>query len=176
MPHRPSLTLAPRRCAARTTRRRGSRLVQWALAWLLLSLVAVPLVGRLHQVAHGGALDRAHANQASAVLAHGYGVRPPVPAHAHAQAPVQAHTHSQAPVFAHASTSPVGGHWLLRLLAVHAPADCLLLDQLALGDTLQGATLALPDAAPVRAQPCAGAQRTAAASAAPFQARGPPSA
>jgi hypothetical protein len=66
------------------------------------------------------------------------------------------------------------GHWLLELLPGHAPLDCLLLDQLALGDILHSAPVELPPAVPTQALPTPPAGRTAAAHVALFQARGPP--
>jgi hypothetical protein len=133
-----------------------------ALAWLLLSLLAVPLVGRVHQVVHGGVLDQAHA---SGWVQQG-------------ASPAALGSHAVSATVARGATNhsahEVHGAWLGRLLAGHAPADCLVLDQLALGDALQGATLALPGAVPLRARPAGGVQRTIAAQPAPFQARGPP--
>lgn len=113
-----------------------------ALAWLLLALVVVPTLGRLHQVAHGGALDRVHAGQQAQGL-------PSASAMAEAS-----------PLF----------------LAHHAPADCLLLDQLALGDALHSAPLALPEALAPEAPPRPLAGRTRASHVALFHARGPPAA
>ena len=61
------------------------------------------------------------------------------------------------------------------LWADHSHADCLLLDQLALGDAPPGtATLALPAPAPTAAPPAHRAAAPVAQHAAPFQARGPP--
>lgn len=123
-----------RRLQARVARR-------LALVWLLLALVVVPTLGRLHQVAHGGALDQMHAGQ-------------------------------QAPAAAEQGHGP----WPSSFLAHHAPADCLLLDQLALGDALHSATLALPDAVPPQALPPHSAGRAGVSHIALFQARGPPAA
>ena len=103
-----------------------------ALAWLLLALVVVPTLGRLHQVVHGGALDQAHAGLLAAPSSlPGQPAWDPAPTAQPAAAP---------------------GHslWLPYLLAHHAPVDCLLLDQLALGDALHSAPTAL--AAPTPAQ------------------------
>nr|WP_291467584.1 hypothetical protein [Acidovorax sp.] len=117
-----------------------------ALVWLVLALVAAPSLGRLHQVVHGDALDR-----------------------------VQAHTYT------HSHTTDTAGaehsHGLLaQLVAGHAPTDCLLLDQLALGDALHSAPLALPEAAPAQAQPHPLAGRATLPHTALFLARGPPAA
>ena len=69
------------------------------------------------------------------------------------------------------------GHGLLaQLVAGHAPTDCLLLDQLALGDALHSAPLALPEAAPAQAQPHPLAGRATLPHTALFLARGPPAA
>ena len=119
-----------------------------ALVWLVLALVAAPSLGRLHQVVHGDALDR-----------------------------VQAHAYTHP----HAHTTDTAGaehrHGLLaQLVAGHAPADCLLLDQLALGDALHSAPLALPEAAPAQAQPHPLAGRATLPHTALFLARGPPAA
>ena len=127
------------------------RWLPWALAWLVLSLVAVPLLGRVHQVVHGGALHAAHAAEAGAAHASG------VASDGTAQARADGH-----------------GQWLARMLAGHAPADCLLLDQLALGETLHSAALALPEAVPAHARPVQRVERRTALHAALFQARGPP--
>lgn len=119
---------------------------QLALAWLVLALVAAPSLGRLHQVVHGDALDRV-------------------------QASAHAHSHTKATAGAEHS------HGLLaQLLTGHAPADCLLLDQLALGDALHSAPLALPEATPTQAQPHPPAGRTTLPHTALFLARGPPAA
>ena len=123
--------------------------------WLLLALVLVPALGRLHQVVHAPALPN-HALTAPAPLA--------MATASQAGAPTAAAGH----VAAHA-------HGLLdALLAPHAPVDCLLLDQLALGDALHSASLALPAAVPAQAPPSLHAGHHATQHAAPFQARGPP--
>ena len=109
-----------------------------ALAWLLLALVAVPTVGRLHQVAHAGALEQARAG--------------------------------------HAAASDSHAGLLQQLMGSHTPVDCLLLDQLALGDAAPAAALALPALAPPQAPPAPRAGYALARQAAPFQARGPPAA
>lgn len=93
---------------------------QLALAWLVLALVAAPSLGRLHQVVHGDALDRV-------------------------QASAHAHRHTKATAGAEHS------HGLIaQLVAGHAPADCLLLDQLALGDALHSAPWRCPRPRPRR--------------------------
>lgn len=120
--------------------------VHLALVWLVLALVAAPTLGRLHQVVHGGALDR-----------------------------VQAYTHAHTHTTDTASTGHNDG-LLAQLVAGHAPADCLLLDQLALGDALHSAPLALPEATPTQAQPHPPAGRTTLPHSALFLARGPPAA
>ncbi|MFI8619006.1 hypothetical protein ACIGHN_26225 [Acidovorax sp. NPDC077693] len=141
-------------------------LVRLALAWLLLALVVVPTLGRLHQVAHGGTLDRVHAEQA---LAHSAALASSLPLASAATAPGAANA-APLPAASHSH-----GLWSL-FLGQHAPVDCLLLDQLALGDALHSAPAALPDAVPAHAPPADHALRTAAAHVALFQARGPPSA
>ena len=144
-------------------------LVRVALAWLLLALVMVPTLGRLHQVAHGGALDRVHAGLVSA---HGLQSWTVVLAPALRASPTGA---SGAPTADSAVPVAAHSHGLLSLLlGQHAPVDCLLLDQLALGDSLHSAVLALPEAAPAHAPPADPALRTAASHVALFQARGPP--
>ncbi|MFT4241878.1 MAG: hypothetical protein QM569_06315, partial [Acidovorax sp.] len=108
---------------------RPLRALAWhrlALAWLVLALVAVPTVGRLHQVVHANALQQMHAGHA--------------PAATH-----QADPHPQG--------------LLQQLVAGHTPVDCLLLDQLALGDALHGAPLALPATAAPLAPPARHAGR-----------------
>lgn len=149
-------------------------MVHMALAWLLLALVAVPTLGRLHQVAHGGALDRAHAGLA---LAQG-GAWAGASAVSSASAPSTSTPVDAAAQATGSGDNPVHNHgpaqWLPLLLAGHAPVDCLLLDQLALGDSLHSAPVALPPAVPAQALPAHHAGRTAAAHVALFQARGPP--
>jgi len=140
-PLRPTLPAALRSAVAR----------RMALAWLLLALVVVPTLGRVHQMAHGGALDRVHAGQAQL---------PGAP------------TAEAAP----AAQRPGHGLWLPLLVPQHAAVDCLLLDQLALGDALHSAALALPEAVPAQATAAQPAARTGAVHVALFQARGPPTA
>ena len=170
----PSRRFPPPPASARRTAGQGARglgrrslpvpqaLVRLALAWLLLALVAVPALGRLHQVAHGGALDRVHAGLS--LVAQG----------APDLAPVRASSSSPS----YSSFSAAGAdhsHALLPLLlGHHAPADCVLLDQLALGDALHSAAVALPDAVPAHTPPADRAAHTAASHVALFQARGPP--
>ncbi|RZJ08797.1 MAG: hypothetical protein EON50_18580 [Acidovorax sp.] len=151
-------------------------MVHMALAWLLLALVAVPTLGRLHQVAHGGALDRVHAGQALAqggalagASAASSSSEPFASAAVDAAAQATSPAHSRDHGHGHESAQ-----WLPLLLAGHAPVDCLLLDQLALGDTLHSAPVALPPAVPAHALPTRHAGRIAAAHVALFQARGPP--
>ena len=129
-----------------------------ALAWLLLALVVVPTLGRLHQVVHGGALDQAHAGLLAAPSSlPGQPAWDPAPTAQPAAAP---------------------GHslWLPYLLAHHAPVDCLLLDQLALGDALHSAPTALAAPTPAQAPLVHPAATAAARHVALFQARGPPAA
>lgn len=134
-------------------------LLQLALAWLLVALVAVPTLGRLHQVAHGSTLDRVHAGLSLA--AQGAPGAAPRSHTADAAAPKPGHSH--------------GLHALLPLLlGQHGPADCVLLDQLALGDSLHSAAVAPPEPAPAHAPPAQRAARNAALHVALFQARGPP--
>ena len=128
---------------------------QVALVWLLLALVLVPALGRLHQVVHAPALPN-HALTAPAPLA--------MATASQAGAPTAAAGH----VAAHA-------HGLLdALLAPHAPVDCLLLDQLALGDALHSAPLVLTPPLPAQAAPEQPGATAAPWHVAFFQARGPP--
>ena len=122
--------------------------------WLLLALVVVPSLGRLHQVMHAPALQ-AHALS---------------PAAEGAGAPITAAHTGESSHTAHAQGL------LDLLLAHHAPVDCLLLDQLALGDALHSAPQALPEAGPPPAPPLPAAGRTRALHVTLFQARGPPAA
>lgn len=148
-------------------RRLHAQMVQLALAWLLLALVAVPTLGRLHQVAHGSALDRVHAGQAQGgALASSFAL---APASASASAPAGTADAARPAAVVHRH-----GLLLSLLLDHHAPVDCLLLDQLALGDVLHSTPLALPDAVPAHAPPVGPAERTAGWHVALFQARGPP--
>ena len=123
---------------------------QAALLCLLLALVVVPTLGRLHQVSHGSALDRAHAGRLLT--------------------PALAQT---AQARAGAPTDTI--HSLLDVLvAKHTPAECLLLDQLALGTALHMAAVVLPTLAPAEAKPAQPAERVGVLHVALFQARGPP--
>ena len=154
--------LPPLRTAPWRRLRRPLR-AQAALAWLLLALVVVPTLGRLHQVVHAQALEQLHAG----------------PAWQSTQAPAP-HGFPAAPVAEGAAPQARADHargllWPL-LLADHAPADCLLLDQLALGDALHSAPQALPEAGPPPAPPLPAAGRTRAVHVTLFQARGPPAA
>ncbi len=137
-----------------------------ALVWLVLALVATPTLGRLHQVVHGGALDRLHTH-ARAGLTQGA-----------PQAFAQADAPGTAAISATSGEHAHGGllAQLVQLVAGHGPTDCLLLDQLALGDALHSAPLALPEAAPAQAQPYRPAGRTTLPHTALFLARGPPAA
>lgn len=112
----------------------------------------VPSLGRLHQVMHAPALQ-AHALS---------------PAAAGAGAPITAAHTGESSHTAHAQGL------LDLLLAHHAPVDCLLLDQLALGDALHSAPTALAAPAPAQAPLVHPAATAAARHVALFQARGPP--
>lgn len=120
-----------------------------ALVWLLLALVIAPTVGRLHEVAHGGPIDRMHAGHtAQAAVSHG--------GTAGAQA-------------AHPASGLLQALW-----GDHAAPDCLLLDQLALGDALHSAPLVLPALAPVPAPLACRTDSVLLRWFTPQQARGPP--
>lgn len=134
---------------------------QAALAWLLLALVVVPTLGRLHQVEHAGALEQMRAGHAVQADAHHRLAAASPAADEDAATSTEAdHTHGLLP----------------RILVPHAAVDCLLLDQLALGDALHSAPQALPTLVPAQAPPVQHAGRSAAAHVALFQARGPPTA
>jgi hypothetical protein len=153
--------LFPTPLAALWRRLRQQLPAQAALAWLLLALVVVPTLGRLHQVEHAGALEQMRAGHAVQADAH----------HRLAAASLAA-DEDAAP-----STEADHTHGLLSLLlAPHAAVDCLLLDQLALGDALHSAPQALPTLVPAQAPPVQHAGRSAAPHVALFQARGPPTA
>ncbi|MES2926598.1 MAG: hypothetical protein V4843_07275 [Pseudomonadota bacterium] len=158
--------LLPPRLTALWRRLRQQLPAQAALAWLLLALVVVPTLGRLHQVEHAGALEQMRAGHAlqgaqQATVRHGLSAV------------------SLAEAATPAAASPETGHahgLLSLLLAPHAPVDCLLLDQLALGDALHSAPQALPAPVPAQAPPVQHAGRSTAPHVALFQARGPPTA
>ena len=104
---------------------------------------------------HGGALDQAHAGLLAAPSSlPGQPAWDPAPT---AQ-PAAALGHSL---------------WLPYLLAHHAPVDCLLLDQLALGDALHAAPLALPAADAPLPPAIHAAGRASTPHIALFHARGP---
>ena len=139
--------------------------------WLLLALVVVPTLGRLHQVMHAPAL------QVHALLPSD------TPAYAGASHGNGNHGFSAADALAEQTGAPAAGHHhpdhahfslLDVLLAHHAPVDCLLLDQLALGDALHSATQALATPVPAQAPLVHRAATAAARHVAHFQARGPP--
>lgn len=137
-----------------------SRARALALWWLLLCLVLVPTLGQLHLVAHGGVAGQGH-TAGAAQGAHG--------AHgAHA-----GHAHGKATALVRADTA-AAGTLLGGLVPGHAPADCLLLDQLALGDALHLATSALPAMAPLAAASFRCAISRPAQRLALFEARAPP--
>lgn len=152
---------------------------QVALVWLLLALVVAPTLGRLHEVTHGTTLDRVHAGQV--LLAQQQ-------AHATATAPAltlaQALDKAQGDTFstralADASALPAGGTastlgLLDRLAGQHSAADCLLLDQLALGDALYSIPLVVPAPVLAQAPPAPPVDRVGVLHVALFQARGPP--
>lgn len=132
---------------------------QAALVWLLLALVVVPALGRLHQVTHGSALDRMHAGRMAAAQALWRST---------AKAAAESHAGATA-------ARPAQG--LLELLQPgHTPVECLLLDQLALGDALQADTVAAQTLQAPQATPAPHMERRGALHVALFQARGPPAA
>ncbi|MFN4118212.1 hypothetical protein [Acidovorax sp.] len=123
-----------------------------ALAWLLLALLWAPTLGRMHQAGHAPGLS-AHA---------GTHVHEPAAAHVDARSQADSHAH---------------GGWLDHLWAhpaQGAAVDCLLLDQLTLGDVLHAAPLALPTAVPAPQPSPHRAHGPAGQRLAQFQARGPP--
>ncbi len=120
-----------------------------ALVWLLLALVIAPTVGRLHEVAHGGRGNPVHAGHVPQAAAFHGGM---------------AGTHA---------TDQASG-LLQALWGDHAAPDCLLLDQLALGDALHSAPMALPALAPVPARLAYRSEAVLLRWFTPFQARGPP--
>lgn len=129
-----------------------------AMAWLLLALVVVPTLGRLHHLVHGGALDQVQAGLLAA------------PSSLPGQQAWDAASTAQS-----AATT---GHrlWLPYLLAHHAPVDCLLLDQLALGDALHATPLAMPAGDAPQPPPLHAPGRASTPYIALFHARGPPQA
>lgn len=120
-----------------------------ALVWLVLALAWAPTLGRWHQVAHAEPLGQMQTGQT------GHAGHAP-----HGAAQQHGHVGGAAGTF----------------LAHHAPADCLLLDQLALGSALHTIAVAVPAVAPVQAAPLPPADRVGARHVALFQARGPPAA
>ena len=92
---------------------------------------------------------------------------------AHAQPLAQIHAGHGAPaVVEHASAHAPG--LLGGFLSSHSLVDCLLLDELALGDTLHSAAPALLPSLPALAPVATHAERVQARHVALFQARGPP--
>lgn len=136
---------------------------QAALAWLLLALVVVPTLGRLHQIEHAGALQQLRAGHAAAGPA-GAAQAGAAGEAAPSSATAEGHDHALPRLFS------------LLLVAHHAPADCLLLDQLALGDAVGSSPLALTASVPAPAPAAPATGRACAAHVALFQARGPPAA
>lgn len=121
-----------------------------AAVWgLLLALVLAPSLGRWHQVLH--------ATPAPAVAA--------------------LHDDGGAGGAVHATPATHATHassLLAALFPGHAPIDCLLLDQLALGTALPCNAPVLPAAAPAVAPGAPAPERMAVRHVAQFQARGPP--
>jgi len=159
--------LLPAPLAALCRRLRQQLPAQAALAWLLLALVVVPTLGRLHQVEHAGALEQMRAGHAVQRAPHGG-------AHPGGAAAFLAEDEGAASAEADRAQGLPG--LLSLLLAPHTSVDCLLFDQLALGDALQSAPSALPTLVPAQAPPAQHAGRSAAPHVALFQARGPPTA
>jgi hypothetical protein len=117
-----------------------------ALVWLVLALAWVPTAGRLHQIAHAQPLAQIHA---------GHGAQVAQAAAEHAAA--------------HGVARDAGG-----FLSSHSLVDCLLLDQLALGEALHSAVLVLLLPSPAPAPVASHAHGVQARHAALFQARAPP--
>lgn len=118
-----------------------------AAVWaLLLALVLAPALGRWHQVLHAT----------------------PVPA------VVALYEGGGAGGSAHATPAAHAPSLLAALFSGHAPIDCLLLDQLALGTALPCSAPVLPVAAPDVAPSAPAPERLAVRHVALFQARGPP--
>lgn len=144
--------------AGRSVHGRGRGLgAQWALVWLVLALVIAPTLGRLHQVGHAQVLQQVHAGHQATGL------------------------HDAPGGIAHAAGSPAQAHspaldLVSHLLGSHGAADCLLLDQLALGDALTGALVPFTAPPPAQATGLHRAIRHTAPHVALFQARGPPTA
>jgi hypothetical protein len=121
--------------------------VRRAAVWgLLLALVLAPALGRWPQVLH--------ATPAPAVAA--------------------LHDDGRAGGSAHATPAAHAPSLLAALFSGHAPIDCLLLDQLALGTALPCSAPVLPAAAPAVAPSAPAPERIAVRHVALFQARGPP--
>jgi hypothetical protein len=118
-----------------------------AAVWgLLLALVLAPALGRWHQVLH--------ATPAPAVVA--------------------LHDDGGAGGSGHATPAAYAPSLLSALFSGHAPVDCLLLDQLALGTALPCSAPVLPPAAPAVAPSAPAPERIAVRHVGLFQARGPP--
>lgn len=161
---------------------------QAALVWLLLALVVVPSLGRLHQVLHAEALPGVRGSLAVGVVQKAQATQPAqglgLPLQGSAPALRTAHSgdasvaqpaESQQQQQQHPGSDHA--HSVLHLLLPHhTPVDCLLLDQLALGDALYSAPTALTGPAPAQAPVAYRAASAAARHIAFFQARGPPAA
>lgn len=151
--HQPA-SVAGRRHPAGYARRGEARALvhrlsaHMALLWLVLALAWVPTMGRLHQVAHAGQLAQVHSGQVSTA-----GLAASTPSGG-------SHSHALA---------LLGG-----FLANHSLVDCLLLDQLALGDALHGSAPVLLPQVPALAPAALHATGVGARHVALFQARGPP--
>lgn len=143
-----------------------------ALVWLLLALVVAPTLGRLHQVTHGSTLDQVHAGQVLLAL------QAPTQAQAQAEG-LGLPTPARPPTLATAPAEPAGAApaspGLFDLLAGHhSAADCLLLDQLALGDALVSIPMVVPAPVLAQAPPAPPADRVGVRHITLFHARGPP--
>lgn len=161
--------------------RRGLRQLsaQAALVWLLLALVVAPTLGRLHEVTHGTTLDRVHAGHvllAQRQAQHAKAIDPPL---SQGLKTANGDLSPTAPARADATATPAGDSpsspgLFGRLAGHHSAADCLLLDQLALGDALYSVPLVVPAPVLAQAPPAPPAGRVGVLHVALFQARGPP--
>jgi hypothetical protein len=113
---------------------------------LLLALVLSPALGRWHQILHTTAAPAVDA----------------------------LHDDGGAGGSGHATPAAHAPSLLAALFSGHAPIDCLLLDQLALGTALPCSAPELPAAAPAVAPSAPVPERMAVRHVALFQARGPP--
>lgn len=121
------------------------------MCWLMLALVLSPALGLVHKVVHGSGLPKPAAIAVVAQLA---------------QAGEQSFEQAEA------QPAPDVVH---SLFGEHTKGECVLLDQIALGQALLAYVLLVPQSPPAGAPAVDASVEPLGQHATPFHARGPPS-